>query len=341
MRKLLLVLALAAASVPAFAATDDSGADQYDIMPLAAVDNVTMHDVVEMLQNIQAFVFLNSGEDRDFTDVFARSKTIFTDVSKETLQSYKWEVANDKIATVHTETGILTGGEFGETFLTVTDNNGEEHLFAVFVSPCVTVLSPEGVIYKYQKMYNQPVRVRFTSGKNYHINCVMAKGIGETDEDKAKFVNITDAVDGENIEDDGWLEYIEEKLHPVKNDLVFIVSEESVISDAAPVVGPSGLDVEVVGQKINFRLAVDSTSTEDERKTKQEALKNAIHPEVTVTFTDVMKDNITFVETIEPADEDDENLLGTISVGREGAFLLSIPNIERKFKVILHNLSNL
>ena len=234
--KKLLTLLLIMASVCTMSAQDNSG---------YTPSSNSMDEVVRMLTENQAFVFLNVGEERDLKDVFTRSGQIFTDIEVKELESYDWIVANESVAIVDKNDGVLEGKSYGETFLTVIDNNNTEHYFVVLVSPKVTVYTPEGVVLEYQKMYDQPARIQLTESKDYVVNCVMVRGLGSNE-----WRDITAEVAADELEDgDGYYESEE----TVVGNIEFTISHES--KDAhkdnnSYIVGGSGVNLQVVGKTL-------------------------------------------------------------------------------------------
>ena len=253
--------------------------------------------IVEALYDINGFVFLSNeeGEDRSITDIVNRSTSIQIGNEENIPSAHEltWFTANEDIASIEVkgEDIRIKGHNFGETFLigygeeTVV-NNGvpstviKPYYFAVFVCPTVTVLSPTGVVYKYQKTYGQPMHIQFTQSPGYFVNCVMVKGLGGDNEwkdvtadvEKGQRNNLQAKASNEQSEDEGYVVggktneddgyYISDL--PVTNNLLICISEESsgmAVNDKSngEVVGSSGVNLQVRGYELTFVNANDGT----------------------------------------------------------------------------------
>lgn len=249
-----------------------SGTPDMDLDPAGTIlSGTSMKELVNQLKDVQAYVFLGKGEERNLNDVFGRSNTIVFKKGDLENPDVKCTITNPGIATL-TNDGILKGGnEYGETIFTISrkvekkDSNGsivydnnepvmitEEFHFAVFVCPTVTVVSPEGVVYRYPKTHGQKARIQLSQGNDYLINCVMLKN-GDGDwEDITSEVEAGKNEDNspKNNEKDGYFEFADGD--GVENDLIFILSEESyhpnnLGTENGKVVGSSGYNVRVYG----------------------------------------------------------------------------------------------
>lgn len=356
MKKLLLFLFVLFPSFCVFA--QDEPTDNPEVSDAPDIingvgDNVTLKDAVDMLEKVEAFVFLYKDETRNFTEVFERSDKVFSGFDQDQLKALDWEVANEGIATVDENDGVLKGIDFGETFLVVTvpktitvkttDTNGEVvnktyeegevHYFAVFVSPTVTVLSPEGVIYKYQKMYNQPVRITFSHSKDFHINCVMVHGLTNGSDENGWYDATSDvARTSAGSNDDG---YFEDTKQIVTNDLVFVISEEENLNpDHTDVVGDSGLNLQVRGNEITF--VVDAPEDPKRYNDLTDALATN---NLKATFTEVISNrevgSCEIIGNKVTLEDDTPNGIYFVDVTGDGNV------INHRFKVVLYDISKL
>lgn len=258
MRKYLLLIAAALCSWAAYAAPDEgdssgdtAGGEDNDINHGGIVSGASMKDLVEQLKEVQAYVFLGLEETRDLNDVFGRSNVIPFDQDELRLNDdVQCTVTNEGIAEL-TNDGKLTGKNYGETIFTINDKYGNDVHFVVFVTPYVTVVSPEGVIYKYPKTHGQKGRMQLGKGQDYYfINCVMYKN------PDGEWEDITAEVEeGKNEGDrsdknarDGYFEMGDKEI--VEGDITFVISQESYEeeydnSDNGEVVGGSHINARV------------------------------------------------------------------------------------------------
>lgn len=262
MKKILLLFVMAVAGLSLSAQTPDAPATGYDSGDEAASApalNLDMKQIVQMLQETQAYIFIGHGEERDVWTTFGRSEQIELGGEGVSIADYDWIIANESTAKLEvSETAVkVKGVSYGETFLIATEKepagHGENwkpavHYFAVFVCPTVTVLSPEGTVYSYPKTYKQPPRLQLTSSPTYRINCVMCNGEDITDilSKGADHPDDPNAADGYYRGSDG-----------VKKDLYFVISEESVLENdnsdtASDIVSPSRTNVQVWGNVVTF-----------------------------------------------------------------------------------------
>ena len=324
MKKNLLFLLMVLAAFSMRAEDNESGsAPSLSETQDPIVSGASLKEIVEKLEKSEGFVFLPLGEERNIRDIFHRSNEIHMagDEIEEykDVMNFKWTVGSEAIATITRVTAsdaiYVHGTGYGETFLTGVAPDGETHHFAVFVCPTVTVLSPEGVVYTYQKVYNQPAKIQLSQSKDYQVNCVMVKGL----HDDGQWHDVTAAVakdaDGQN---DGFFESNE----PVKRDLVFVISEEiRPVNEGSEgsVVGKSKLNLQVTGRTVKL-VTVDN-------------LEEGVDlSECGFTITD-----LSGVE----AQYNLRSYDGVIEFDADGIYLINIEgpqNLEGNFKVIIHTL---
>lgn len=193
-------------------------------------DNLEVRQYVDLLNSIEGYVFISKGESRNLTLPFARTNEVFEGESINSLTSMDWYSYNENIVSID-ENGLITGNEFGEAIISAITKDNTEHRFIIFVCPTITVISPEGVIYKHQKIYNQKVKVYLTQSKDYIINCVLRDGIDVTND----------------VTKDGY--YESEDL--ITDDFTLLLSEESRLN-SDDVIGDSGIRIQVRGQEVSF-----------------------------------------------------------------------------------------
>lgn len=217
MRKILLTFL-----VTAFATSMAHAAGTTDAETTAPVEST---NVVELLNSVEGYIFLTPGEQysRDLRNTFTRTDEVFSGEGVASLARMSWRVFNDEIAEVSDE-GIIVGKSFGNTMLRVTDLDNVNHYFIVFVTPTITVVTPEGAVYTHQKIYNDKAHIKISQSREYIINCVMLKG-----EESAEAEDITikeDVFIMHETENDGYGygEYISEK--EVTNNFTLTVTLE-------------------------------------------------------------------------------------------------------------------
>ena len=322
MRKILTVL-LATACV--------LGAQANEIATLAARSANSMTDVATMLEQTQAFIFLSKGEERNMHDIVDRSGSLKASIfgnenATADWSEFTWTLSNPDIAEIDvTPSGaVLLGKAFGETFLTITDTrDGSEYYFVILCSPMITVISPEGVVLRYPKMYEQPARINITQSRDYVINCVMVKGFGNG----YSWEDITNKVNrGKDPDDDDDLDanlengYFESK-ETITDNLVFVITHESSEhhADGDNVVGKSG---------INLQLAGKDLTVVDNRGETSTRLANA-----KFTYTNVQK-------TSKEGTLDQD---GKFTFPEEGIFFIEFDSSEIKgtFKIFVVDLASL
>lgn len=160
------------------------------------LSGMTIEEFVEVLDDVKGYFFIGKGETRDLSLTLAREPNNDFD-SAEQARDMDWYSYNDAIVSVN-NTGFITGKAYGETILS-TSNDGEIENYVVFVCPLITIVSPEGAIYSYHKVYNQKSRVQFTAGKDWEVNCVTRDGvlIGDSEIDAAGWYNSDESIDSD------------------------------------------------------------------------------------------------------------------------------------------------
>lgn len=146
-------------------------------------------EVENILKSVEGYVFLELGKDkaRDLAKTFDRTDKVVEEAADHNeLRGMDWETQNPQIAKVD-ENGLIYGLSYGQTLLTLK-NGDKNHYFIVFVCPTVTVISPDGVIYTHQKVYNEKMKVDFSQSDDYVINSVMATYKGQS-------YDVTDKID--------------------------------------------------------------------------------------------------------------------------------------------------
>lgn len=224
--------------------------------PTGTAQEEAVNQFIEKLDNVNGYVFIGRGEKRDLRHIVNRADNKNIDLTESQIMDYDLTLSNTSIADITAE-GVITGRSYGEVFLTVHnpkdgDNTANDQYFAIFVCPTVTVVSPEGIVYKYQKTYNQPARIKLTKGNDFQLNCVMM-----LDEKTGEWTDITDnvargAAAGDDIAvniEDG----VFQSKHPILNDITFVISEETADGDEH--VGASGVNVQVRGFDVYFKYA--------------------------------------------------------------------------------------
>lgn len=261
--------------------------------------SIRVEDFIKIIDKVEGYVFLSEGERRDLSLPFARTDAVFSEIeSAEDLRALNWSSMNNDIVFVDKD-GMAKGQSFGETIITVKDDNNELHNFIVFVCPTVTVKSPEGAIYTHHKVYNQKAKIYFTQSKDYLINCVMLNGEDITDKVKID----------ENEDGDGYYESEE----PIISNMTFVISMESrEENEIGQVVGGSDINLQVQGKNITF------VNTDE---TKQSIVgKN-------VKIKDVKRDKTVYNNPLPPNN--------TISIETKGIYYVEIEGINGDFKVII------
>ena len=142
----------------------------------------SMEDVVEVLSKVEGYVFITYGESRDLRNTFTRTDVVFEGVQdKDELAVMSWYVYDTSVATVPYNDGVIKAMDYGNTLLKITETDGTNHYFIVFVTPTITVVSPEGSIYTHQKIFDEKARLKLSQSNEYVINCVMRDGFDITE----------------------------------------------------------------------------------------------------------------------------------------------------------------
>lgn len=205
------------------------------------LENMDIKTFVSTLNNIEGYFFVGTGEERDLSLILSRPDN--TD-DADVFAAMEWKTLNPTIAQLsNNESGapILRGGCFGETIVSATETKDGEtisHNYVVFVCPLITIVSPEGAIYSYHKVYNQNTRIQFTQSRDYSINSVYR--IDNTHPDG---IDIT-----EDIDKDGWYNSTEN----ITDDTTFWVAMESNNDehDSETAKGASDIRVRVKGSDV-------------------------------------------------------------------------------------------
>ena len=187
MVKNLLLLLASALALPAVAGIDNNGSN--------VVDSGNLRTTFEVLNGIEGYVFIEQGQSRDLSQTFSRSDLVMGENGQVELMdmAYTLYPGGEKFVKIEggqgaDAKGIITGLEYGETILTITEGDGTTHDFIVFVCPKVNIVMADGVSYSHQKIYNQKMKVDFTRSQNYAISSVWAEYDG-------KSYDITDLID--------------------------------------------------------------------------------------------------------------------------------------------------
>lgn len=287
---------------------------QSDVPATNKDSNVGMLDV---LKDVQGYVFLSSGESRSLETLFDGSDVF--DLTKEEIKELQWTSAKPEVVEIHPENGMLSAKSFGNSLVTAKNPVlGHEFHVVVFVCPTVTVKSPEGAIYSYQKIYDYPAKINFSKSKDYMLNCVMLK-IGANDP-----IDITDAVsydldeNGKIVENsDGYY-----NSEPIRENIVFTVSMEKRIKENeegdSDVVGASGINIRVSGHRVEFVKFKEGTEEPDMNFFKNKK----------VTINDI------YNRTVYDQIMHEDNVINFLS-GSKGVFIVKIQQVPGDFKIII------
>lgn len=267
-----------------------------------------MKEIVKILSNVEAFVFLEKDDERDLKQTFGRTDKIeFNNVTD--YKDLLYEVGNNAVAEINYDTGEIKGIGFGETIIKITNpkDNDNEHYFLAFVCPKITVKTPEGVVYSYPKMYNHRAKITFTASDQYMINTVLRDGVDITEK-------VAPDKDGK---DDGY--YL--SSNPITDDATFVISEESVPDDydGQTVVGSCGLKVYSLGSTIYFK---DTTEDKDFSSLSGRGV-HLYGPAGIYHYIDLVH---------KVAGEDD---LYYVNTEKPGVFRVEINDVATKFKVLV------
>lgn len=192
------------------------GAQLFALDSSGAFQNVNIKQFVETLDGIQGYFFIGKNESRALSLTLEREPgNDFNDASQ--VKAMHWSSLNPWVADVDDD-GNISGMHYGETIIT-SDNNGEKTNYVVLVCPKITIVSPEGAIYSYHKIYNQKPHIQFTESKDFTVNCVLRHN------SDGSVIDITD-----NIDENGWYngEYVEIKDidDQISEDVVLWVTME-------------------------------------------------------------------------------------------------------------------
>ena len=208
------------------------------------LENMDIKTFVSTLNDIEGYFFVGLKEDRDISLTLSRP-----DGSGDAKDYAKWEwkTMNYTIAGLsrgEEDAPILTGGAYGETIITGTetkeDGTTDNHNFVVFVCPKITIVSPEGAIYSYHKVYNQNTRIQFTQSQKYSVNSVLRyDGVHPEGLDITSYITR-----------DGWYESTDQ----ITGDTTFWVAmeENTKANDSSTATGSSNLKVFVHGSDVTI-----------------------------------------------------------------------------------------
>lgn len=163
---------------------------------------MTVADFVETLSSVEGYFFIGKGEERDLSLTLGREPA--NDLNENQAKEMDWTSFNEAIVTVD-DYGYAHGVAYGEALISTHDGDKQTN-YVVFVCPKVSIVSPEGAIYSYHKIYNQQSRVQFTESKDWKINAITRDGVLIPD----------------NSEKDGWYESDE----AITSDVCFHVTME-------------------------------------------------------------------------------------------------------------------
>lgn len=201
---------------------------------------------VKTLDNVNGFFFIGVGEDRDLSLTLDREPN--NALAQEDVINLHWVTINPDIASIQNLSSgiILSGNNYGETIVSSEEYDNEGNLvdknnYIVFVCPKITIVSPEGAIYSYHKVYNQPTRLQLTQSNDYMINNVV-----RIDNATGQRVDVTDRIDKAT----GW--YNSDEV--ITDDTTFWVAMEKrpAVMPANDVVADSNAKVYVEGTVTRF-----------------------------------------------------------------------------------------
>lgn len=296
MKRTLLICMTALLTLSLWATPDSStpGNEGSTVTGGTIANNIDINQFIDLIEHVEGHVFLSKGETRNLTNIVYFSDAIQPEGGQPELLN--WTVANRAIADINYQTGEITAKEFGLTYVIAHNSLGEDFNIAVFVCPTITVHSPEGAIYTYQKIYNTPAYIQLTQSNEYLVNCVM------NDDD-----DVTDQVN-----EDGTFQ----SEGPVRSDMHLTVSLEERIKDnedGENVLGRSGLNLRVNPVKHTLEFYDPD---------------NKIANKAKVTITDY-DGNVRYNEPM-PADK-----RITFLEGVQGVFNVKIAGIPGDFKIIM------
>ena len=300
MKKIFLAISLLAASAGVVSANDEFND--------GLLENMDIKTFISTLNNIEGYFFVGSGEDRDISLTLSRPDG---SGEQEDFVAMSWKSMNTTIARMSrgdNNVPILTGGAYGETIITALENNPdgttEKHNFVVFVCPKITIVSPEGAIYSYHKVFNQNTRIQFTQSDLYSVNSVL-----RIDGAHPEGLDITD-----EIQDDGWYESKEQ----ITDDTIFWVAMESNDKEGESDTATGNSDIKIFVKGSNVTIDGDN-----------ENILNG-----TFTVTDLW--NRVLYSGSWPKDNNGTRTL-TFNSSNKGVFFLTSAVNNKTYKIIIHS----
>lgn len=272
------------------------------------VNSIGMADFVKLMESVEGYVFLGLGESREIINILDRSKETWSNLYLEDVSHLTFTTTNPGIVDVNFESGKITGKSFGQTIITIADSDpqSDDIILSVFVSPTVTVYSPEGVAYNYQKTKGQPARIALTPSKDYVVNCVMRYKDGE-------WKDVTAEVEAGSGNNEGDGQY--ESTSTVNSDMIFSISFETAehydSAENGDVVGTSGINVQVRGKEITLVEAGTETPIAGCKVSIEDSVGNTLK-------------NVT------------TNTDGTFEVEYPGVFILKVDNERGHFRIMAY-----
>lgn len=210
--------------------------------------------IITLLEKVEGSVFLTPGEPRFLSDIFTRTDEVLPEMSGKQIEDMDWYCYDTEIATIDNKTSEINGLKFGETLIRGTRKDKEnnilkEHYFLAFVCPTISIVTPEGAIYRHQKVYGENLHLTFSESLDYVLNTVqLYKGDNPIPED------ITDKVAADKNDKnpangtDGYYE----SDYGVTENLKVVLAMESRPTGFDGVVGTSGLRLYVDGKTVKF-----------------------------------------------------------------------------------------
>lgn len=269
-------------SATLLAAAEDQTQTPPESTPSNPLDDIlvtekVINDAVEILESIDGYIFLEIGQTRDLSNTFSRTDELFSGLDDESkIQELDFEIKNDDIAIVD-EKGKVTGYDYGQTLLIVSDSKDiiqdgdkkENYYFIVLVCPTISIITPDGVVYKHQKIYNQKTKVDFTHSANFAINSVMANyNNGE------KVYDITDKIDSNG--------HYESEVNISRNVIYTVTLEEDPEDN---LLGKSPYRILVDNGNIWFALADSGLKGDETDEQKADKLESDLKEMTIVTST--------------------------------------------------------
>lgn len=277
-----------------------------------------LKDYVNIVDKVEGHVFLSKGERRELAKIVENAKDELPNVAPT--DELTWEAYNSGIVEIDTENGTITGKKFGQTIVEVKDPEGDNFYVAILVCPTITIKSPEGAIYKHQKMYGSKARIQLTQSKDWLVNCVMLADVDDEGNIQEPY-DVTSYVDA-----DGTF------VTPtnVKNDMILTVSMEENNDDFSDNdnvdanLGVSGLSLRVNSVKgiVEFHNENEGYNLDELRKYKL-SISPIMYPEKELFGKTLPEKNIV-----------------SFGAGNQGVFVLCFKDgndavVGGKFKVII------